>query len=247
MPLTIVEVLRRADQGRTRPYLCRGDDDALYYVKGRAATRRGLIAEWLCAGLAKWLGLPVPAFSIAELPEELIAADADGWLGELGAGAVFASTAIVGAVEFSVSHLEAVDERLRQDIAVFDWWVRNADRTLTERGGNPNLLWSPGDSGAVAVIDHNLAFDPEFDESAFLETHVFADDLRRVCGDFLLRETYERRLQQALTGWGDLRDMIPPSWWFIDDEQTVAVDFSAAQALQLLERCRTDALWRARS
>ena len=33
MSVTIVEVLRRADQGMTRPFLCRGDDDVLYYVK----------------------------------------------------------------------------------------------------------------------------------------------------------------------------------------------------------------------
>jgi hypothetical protein len=30
---------------------------------------------------------------------------------------------------------------LALDVLVFDWWLRNEDRHLTESGGNPNLLW----------------------------------------------------------------------------------------------------------
>ena len=52
MSLTIVEVLGRSSQGRTEPYVCRGDDGEVYFVKGRSATRPGLISEWLCARLA---------------------------------------------------------------------------------------------------------------------------------------------------------------------------------------------------
>lgn len=51
MSLTIVEVLERSVQGRTEPYVCRGDDGEVYFAKGRSATRRGLIAEWLCVRL----------------------------------------------------------------------------------------------------------------------------------------------------------------------------------------------------
>ena len=45
MSLVIVEVIERSIQGRTEPYICRGDDGEVYFVKGRSATRRGLINE----------------------------------------------------------------------------------------------------------------------------------------------------------------------------------------------------------
>ena len=32
--VVIEEILRRANQGMTWPFVCRGDDGALYYVKG---------------------------------------------------------------------------------------------------------------------------------------------------------------------------------------------------------------------
>jgi hypothetical protein len=55
---------------------------------------------------------------------------------------------------------------------VFDWWVMNEDRYLGPSGGNVNLLWTESDSG-LHLIDHNLAFDPGFDEAQFLTGHVF--------------------------------------------------------------------------
>jgi hypothetical protein len=39
MSLTIVEVIKQADQGLSSPFLCRGDDGELYFVKGRASER----------------------------------------------------------------------------------------------------------------------------------------------------------------------------------------------------------------
>lgn len=47
MPLPIVEILERSEQGRTRSFLCRCDDDQLYFVKGRDAGHRSLLCEWL--------------------------------------------------------------------------------------------------------------------------------------------------------------------------------------------------------
>lgn len=39
MPLTIVEIIKQAEQGLSSPFLCRGDDGDLYFVKGRASFR----------------------------------------------------------------------------------------------------------------------------------------------------------------------------------------------------------------
>ena len=72
MTLEIVEIIGRSEQGFTRPYICRCGDGDVYFVKGRSATRRGLVNEWLCANLAQAFGLPIAPFALAEVPQELI-------------------------------------------------------------------------------------------------------------------------------------------------------------------------------
>ena len=79
MTLAVTEVLGRSEQGRTHPYICRCDDGEVYFVKGRSATRRGLINEWLCGHLAQALDLPIAPFDLAHVPQELMNADLSGW------------------------------------------------------------------------------------------------------------------------------------------------------------------------
>lgn len=62
--LEITEIIQRADQGRTKPFLCRASDEKMYYVKGRAATTSGLIKEWLGAQFSQSFGLPTPESKI---------------------------------------------------------------------------------------------------------------------------------------------------------------------------------------
>ena len=50
-----------------------------------------------------------------------------------------------------------------------------------------NLLWSPVDK-ALTVIDHNNAFDREFDEHAFFKNHVFRAERTRIPASFLLEQ-----------------------------------------------------------
>ncbi|MEW5824691.1 MAG: HipA family kinase [Pseudomonadota bacterium] len=35
-----VEIIDRSEQGMTRPFICRGEDGFVYFVKGRGAARR---------------------------------------------------------------------------------------------------------------------------------------------------------------------------------------------------------------
>ena len=242
MSLTIVEVLERSKQGRTEPYVCRGDDDEVYFVKGRSATRLGLVAEWLAGCMAVQLGLPVAPFEIAIVPNELIDADLTGWLQDLGPGEVFASRRI-SAVELTDVHRHLVPQSLRRDLVAFDWWIRNGDRCLTPRGGNPNLLWNPAEDGALVVIDHNLAFDSAFSIADFADLHVFADEIPSLFSDFLARDDYVARFQAALGAWDDACDKLPLAWEFIDTEQTVAVDFNLAELRHLLDRATAASFW----
>lgn len=91
MPVEIVEILRRSEQGRTRPFLCRGDDGHTYFVKGRGAGLRSLIIEWLCGHLALAFGLPVAEFELVEVPEALVDTQLLPEAGDLGAGPAFGS------------------------------------------------------------------------------------------------------------------------------------------------------------
>ncbi|CAN7755387.1 hypothetical protein LJR039_006916 [Pseudorhodoferax sp. LjRoot39] len=100
--------------------------------------------------MATALDLPVPEAVIAEIPEELISESkaAGISLDELGPGPCFGSQ-VVQAVEFTMSHKSEVAQPVKQALAVFDWWTRNEDRTLTALGGNVNLLWRRDANGGA--------------------------------------------------------------------------------------------------
>ncbi len=72
MTVQIIEVIRRSEQGVTQPYICRGDNDKIYFVKGIGAGRRSQICEWVAGNLGLVLGLPIAPFDIVEVPEELM-------------------------------------------------------------------------------------------------------------------------------------------------------------------------------
>jgi hypothetical protein len=243
--ISLTEVLYRAEQGRTRPYVCQCEDGETYFVKGRSATRQGLVCELLCAELASRLDLPVPEAVVAVVPPELVAASIashDGLsLDELGPGAAFGSRK-VSAVEFRRTYLDQVPFDLRARVAAFDWWIQNSDRSLTIKGGNVNLLWGIEENELV-VIDHNLAFDSDFDADTFSETHVFCDDFHIMKGDFDFRESLRASFCSVLPEFDQIVATIPPEWSFIDPEQTVPAKLDLARMRATLARCLDEEFW----
>ncbi|SHM92926.1 hypothetical protein SAMN05192549_103265 [Duganella sacchari] len=208
MSLTVIEILGRSQEGQTQPYICRCDDGEVYFVKGRSANRDGLINEWISARLCTALHLPIAPYAIATVPEELIEADLAGQYSALGPGPVFASLRI-NATHLTRPNLRATPQQLRCDVLIFDWWIHNGDRNLTKLGGNPNLLWSLDTPRTLKMIDHNLAFDDQFDATAFFQMHVFSEETNQLFSDFLLRDSYRDRLAQALENWTDICDTLP--------------------------------------
>lgn len=240
-PIQIVEILKRSEQGMTRPFLCRCEDGRLYYVKGRGAGPRSLLCEWLAGHLARALGLPVPEFVIAQASKELIDLFPEG--GDLGVLPAFASAVVEHTQELSKAHLGDVPAALQSDVVVFDWWLRNADRTLTSLGGNPNLLWDTN-AERLVVIDHNGAFDPVFSAAGFSDSHVFSAKIPYVFQDIAEQGRYAQRLRDALAVWAPACENVPPEWWFVDAEQTVPTDFDRVATLTLLNRCTNEEFWR---
>lgn len=238
MPLTIVEIIKQADQGLSSPFLCRADDGALYFVKGRASGRASLWAEWLAGHLGQAFGLPIPPFCIAEVPAGLIR-ECPPALRSLGSGPAFASRNAEGSQWLELAAAPGVEKALQRDVLVFDWWLRNGDRTR----GNPNLLWQPGKRKLV-VIDHNQAFDCAFSSTDFWDHHLFAAQRDAVFADLAEQARYAVRLDAALSVWTEACDNVPPEWFWENDEQDIPAAFDPTAAYALAARCSTPDFWR---
>lgn len=239
----IAEVIRRAEQGRTKPYLCRADDGLHYFVKHRALPARERVAEWLAGSLAQALGLPVAPFSLVEITDAFDSA-AVPWLRELGPGVGFGSV-LQEAREFTFSDVERLEAGLAARVAAFDWWLYNSDRSLTARGGNPNLLWRTDEAAEkLVLIDHNLAFEQAFSHREFLATHAFAAQFGELLGDFIERERvrveFAGALERLPAAWAN----IPKEWMFTDAEQTIPAPWSRDEFMNILKRCHdADTFW----
>jgi hypothetical protein len=240
-PTVVIEqVLGRSPSGITRPFICVGQDGETYYVKGAGAGRHSLVSEWVAGQLGRAFGLPVQAFVLAQVPAALMAAKGGPDLAELGEGVVFASLKLPHAQELTRITRNRVSLELGRDVLVFDWWVRNQDRALTDNGGNPNLLWDTK-AGSLAVIDHNLAFDPDFDADQFAQLHVFADCWSKLLCDFDRQAAYVQRMKKILETLPTLRASIPYDWWWLADDVPAKVSWEAIS--HCLSRCLRADFW----
>lgn len=241
MAVQIIEVIRRSDQGLTRPFICRGDDDEVYFVKGLDAGRRSLICEWIAGRLGVALGLPVAPFEIVDVPTELLHAGGGLNLADLGAGPAFGSRRRE-VMELNAATIELISDDVQRDVLAFDWWIKNPDRYLTERGGNPNLFWDTS-VGELVVIDHNQAFAPDFEPEIFRDLHVFAGQANSVFRDIARRAEYNQRFADALADWECIRDSLPEEWHYIDPEMSIPVDFDLNSAHERLREFREPDFW----
>ncbi|KEQ09327.1 HipA family kinase [Pseudorhizobium pelagicum] len=248
MPIEIEEVLRRTEQGVTMPYICRGTDGKLYYVKGKNAGYESLVKEWIAGALARHMGLPIAPFDFVFVPVELYElgrhVNQGGLnLAGLGSGTLFGSEHIPDSNELSFLNVTAIPIALKRDIAAFDWWIMNGDRTLTESGGNPNILWSERNKTAV-IIDHNLAFDPSVTLNSQLSDHVFAGALAEICEDPELQSRYGIRFTQVMSELPNIIGDIPPRWHYVDDQETVEISLSTATVEAALQRFMMPDFWK---
>lgn len=215
--LEIEEIIKPAAQGRTTPFLCNASDGETYYVKGYAATIAGLMKEWLGAHLAKAFGLPIPQFEIAFLDPKLVDYYGGKAVTELKGRFVFASKQVQSVTELKFETVKKIDTQLKLKVLLFDLWLENEDRTLSEKGGNPNLLWKTDDSG-LYVIDHNMIFDGAFNKTEFWNTHVFRSMLDHKQYDLFEKDAFETQMKNSLASWQSAWDNMPTEWIEFNDE-----------------------------
>jgi hypothetical protein len=141
-------------EGGSLPGLMEADDLGTYVVKWRAAGQgvKVLVAEVVCAELARALDLTVPALAIVDVAPELAVGEPDVEVQELlqrSAGRNLGLDYLPGALDFEAG-ADGVDPALAGRVLWFDALVGNVDRSWR----NPNMLfWH----GRLQLIDHGAA------------------------------------------------------------------------------------------
>ncbi len=237
--IEIVEILGPSEQGFQKPYQCRGEDGLLYYVKGRQTNRASLWLEWVCAILARHIGLNVPPFRLVHVSQELLDEAPIEWR-DLGAGIAFGSQKHAVSVWLEPCLFGRVPVAVQRDVLAFDWWIRNTDR----QNGNSNLLWDPVQN-CLLVIDHNMAFDQAFTSESFLENHVFSAQWREIVQDMFISKDYENRFTKAFIDcFDEACNNGPEEWRWANPECDVPAKIDLDGLRALLLRCTTPELWR---
>jgi hypothetical protein len=147
-------------EGGSLPGLMEADDLGTYVVKWRAAGQgvNVLVAEVVCAELARALGLPVPNLVTVDVAPELAVGEPDVEVQELlqrSAGRNLGLDYLPGALDFEAG-ADGVDPGLAGRVLWFDALVGNVDRSWR----NPNMLFWHGrlqliDHGAALTFHHN--------------------------------------------------------------------------------------------
>ena len=141
-------------EGGSLPGLMEADDLGTYVVKWRAAGQgvKVLVAEVVCAELARALKLPVPALVTVDVVPELAVGEPDFEVQELlqrSAGRNLGLDYLPGALDFEAG-ADGVDPGLAGQVLWFDALVGNVDRSWR----NPNMLfWHD----RLQLIDHGAA------------------------------------------------------------------------------------------
>ncbi|MGQ0845678.1 MAG: HipA family kinase [Sporichthyaceae bacterium] len=141
-------------EGGSLPGLMEADDLGTYVVKfhGAGQGRKVLVAEVICTGLAKALGLPVPELAVVDLDPLLAPAEPDEEVQDLlrrSAGHNLGIDFLPGALDFDPACFDD-DAALAGRVLWFDALTQNVDRSWR----NPNMLhWH----GRLVLIDHGAA------------------------------------------------------------------------------------------
>lgn len=238
--MQIVEIIDRCEEGQgiLRPFICRADDQNLYYAKGSNSTVLGLIREWIASNLAISFGLPTPKSHLLYIDPELKSViDNSCWLSDLHFEYLFGSKSVAPCETLTISDVRSIPLQLQRDVFIFDYWIRNADRHLGPKAGNVNLLLQ-AQTKTLQVIDFNLAFDDQFafDE---MSTHVFKDAMTSGAIDPACKAEYLNRMKSVMEDLPTWINQIPDEW--LEYSEAVAPLLNSIQ--ETLTQGSSDDFW----
>jgi hypothetical protein len=193
------------------------------------------MGELYAGSLGRSIGLSIPSFSLAQVSTRLLNSFSDTSVrSSLGPDTLFASLWQEPVEGLKTPDLPQFPQRDLAALYVFDHWIQNGDRSLSEHGGNANLLVRLRDKKLI-IIDHNLAFMATYQPSELL-THACRGawlDARR---DLVFKGELERRMQQAMTTLASLEAELPAEW--VEEEPGFA-----AYVRGVLYRINAPAFW----
>ena len=220
------------------PAIVEADDDGLYVLKFRGAGQgvKALIAELVCAEIARVLALRVPEIVFANLDAVLSRTEPDQEIQDLlraSTGLNLGLDYLPGSITFDPL-VETIDENLASRIVWFDCLITNVDRTPR----NTNLLiWHKKlwliDHGAALYFHHAWQNWEEQSGRAFVQVkdHVLlpqAGELETVNTEFRAHLTAERI--------ASIVSLIPDEWLTdeqhlesIDEKRQIYVEFLQAR------------------
>ncbi|PNL93270.1 hypothetical protein A6J76_004570 [Aggregatibacter aphrophilus] len=245
-----IEILAVKDRfnvasGITRPYLCEASNGKTYVVKTKLSlTPKHIIAEYVAACLAKTLGLPIPSFEIVYIPDFIAKSVRPEWRDGISEGVAFAIEYIEDAsvVKFQQAY-QYCSLPLQKEIYLFDLWINNSDRTLSDKDtGNVNLLFSRS-LKKLFLIDHNLAFDSNLSDTQFTH-HIFSRVNRSKTNanwsfDLVDRPYLQDKFSEAIQCIDEVFSEIPEEWQPSDD-----YDSYLESIRNILNRILTNEFWK---
>ncbi len=221
--LQVIAYTRRMNDGMTKPFLCTCQDGLAYIVKGRPKLRpKELVAEFIAAHLAKQIGLPCPDFCIVDVDCGLIEFMPD-LRGELLPGPAFATRFIENASIINIQQARsAVTIQEQKKIFFFDRWINNADRSLTDIGGNVNIIYDAFNN-RYYLIDHNLAFAQDTRSHEY-DVHVYSPNGRPWVFDMLDEPELMDLANDAISSVEEKFNQLPDEWFSTDEERRLMLN-----------------------
>ena len=146
--------------------------------------------------------------------DDLLVEGDDELTNDLGCGIAFASELKESLQEVNLDRLREVNKPLLLDLFLFDYWIKNGDRTLTDKGGNPNLYYNIV-TGDLVVFDHNLAFEHDFSSLEHKTLHAASSVIKGqtdLFTDVIDRAHYQARFEGAMTDFDAIINSIPHEW-----------------------------------
>lgn len=195
------------------------------------------MAEFISAHLARQMGLPCPDFCIVDVGEEIIEFMPD-LRGELSPGPAFATRFIENASIINIQQARnSVNLQEQKKIFFFDRWINNSDRSLTDIGGNVNIIFD-AINNRYYLIDHNLAFAHDTTDDEY-DVHVYSRNGRSWVYDILDGPELTDLANNAIGTLEQAFNQLPEEWFSSDDER----EHMLSNITTCLSRVRSDKFW----